>query len=297
MQWTFPRYQSTSVIPTSSSTWRMLRHSLVSPSRKEGPPIIWDTHGMSETFWKNNQRLPVASSTAPFTQELNPWISCVSEHTSPHAISESQTPVPKELWGRSTTTADFGFHFDKFPTPATFVRWKTRPKTEVCSCSQFPTEAMQWSRKWSWFIRWMKWDLRHLFEVFQCRILKYLIRGSLQHWTKSSVIPMSKEESVWRNKRPRSRTVSFVTDCLLDLRVLPGHWEPWFCRKLQPTCSLLFLEMTIFRNSIHSGTVFCPWRKSHLMISWNDCTNWEYESLMNSRPYWNCMTCRFIWRS
>ena len=31
-------------------------------------------------------------------------------------------------------------HFDKFPTPATFACWKIRFKTEVCTCSQFPTE-------------------------------------------------------------------------------------------------------------------------------------------------------------
>ena len=30
-------------------------------------------------------------------------------------------------------------HFDKFPTPATFACWKIRFKTEVCTCSQFPT--------------------------------------------------------------------------------------------------------------------------------------------------------------
>ena len=34
-------------------------------------------------------------------------------------------------------------HFDKFPTPVTSVCWKIRFKTEVCICSQFPTEAMQ----------------------------------------------------------------------------------------------------------------------------------------------------------
>ena len=34
-------------------------------------------------------------------------------------------------------------HFDKFPTPATFACWKIRFKTEVCTCSQFPTKAMQ----------------------------------------------------------------------------------------------------------------------------------------------------------
>ena len=38
-------------------------------------------------------------------------------------------------------------HFDKFPTPAMFACWKIRFKTEVCTCSQFPTEAMQWIRE------------------------------------------------------------------------------------------------------------------------------------------------------
>ena len=38
-------------------------------------------------------------------------------------------------------------HFDKFPTPATFACWKIRFKTEVCTCSQFPTEAMQWIKE------------------------------------------------------------------------------------------------------------------------------------------------------
>ena len=38
-------------------------------------------------------------------------------------------------------------HFDKFPTPATFAFWKIRFKTEVCICSQFPAEAMQWIKE------------------------------------------------------------------------------------------------------------------------------------------------------
>ena len=36
---------------------------------------------------------PMASSSAPIPQESNPWISNVSEHTSPHVMSESQTPA------------------------------------------------------------------------------------------------------------------------------------------------------------------------------------------------------------
>ena len=38
-------------------------------------------------------------------------------------------------------------HFDKFPTPATFACWKIRFKIEVCTCSQYPTEAMLWIRE------------------------------------------------------------------------------------------------------------------------------------------------------
>ena len=38
-------------------------------------------------------------------------------------------------------------HFDKFPTPATFAYWKIRFKTEECTCSQFPTEAMHWIKE------------------------------------------------------------------------------------------------------------------------------------------------------
>ena len=38
-------------------------------------------------------------------------------------------------------------HFDKFPTPATFARWKIRFKTEVCTCSQFLTEAKHWIKE------------------------------------------------------------------------------------------------------------------------------------------------------
>ena len=37
--------------------------------------------------------------------------------------------------------------FDKFPTPPTFACWKIRFKTEVCTCSQFPTEGMQWIKE------------------------------------------------------------------------------------------------------------------------------------------------------
>ena len=107
----------------------MLSRSIGMPSRNDGPPDIWDTRGISGNVFAN----PTASSSAPYPQESNPWVSNVSEHTSPHVMSESQTPaldprcqsgpsarnslIPsegrffKELWSRPTTTADFRSSF------------------------------------------------------------------------------------------------------------------------------------------------------------------------------------------
>ena len=65
----------------------MLSRSLGMPSRNEGPPSIWSTHGVSGNVFAN----PEASSSAPYPQESNPWRSNVSEHTSPHVRNESQT--------------------------------------------------------------------------------------------------------------------------------------------------------------------------------------------------------------
>ena len=104
----------------------MLRRSTGRPSRREGPPSIWDTHGISGNVLVNLD----ASSSAPHPQELNPWSSGISEpiHSSTAEKNKNRTPVQdqrcqsgssakrsvirsegdffKELWGRPTTTAD-----------------------------------------------------------------------------------------------------------------------------------------------------------------------------------------------
>ena len=96
-------------------------------------------------------------------------------------------------------------HFDKFPTPATFACWKIRFKTEVCTCLQFPTEAMQWIKevemvdsvddsRSSSSTRGI--SMPNL-EVLDARIASEL--------NKIIIILTSKEESFWRNKRPRSK--------------------------------------------------------------------------------------------
>ena len=69
----------------------MLSRSIGMPSRRDGPPSIWDTHGKTGNVLAN----PVASSSTPYPQELNPWRSGVSEpiHSSTAEKNEIQTPV------------------------------------------------------------------------------------------------------------------------------------------------------------------------------------------------------------
>ena len=145
----------------------MLRHSFVSPSRREGPPSIWDTHGMSGNVFAD----PLASSSAPYPQELNPWETTIEEPLHMSTAEKSERPEQNQdlrcqsgpsatdsvIFGGGDSSKNYGadqqrlqildLHFDKFLTPATFACWKIRFKTEVCTCSQFPTEAMQWIKE------------------------------------------------------------------------------------------------------------------------------------------------------
>ena len=103
--------------------------------------------------------------------EFNPWSSHMSEpiHSSSAGKNENQRPVQdlrcqsgpsakdSVLFSGGDSSKNYGadqqrlqikdLHFDKFPTPATFACRKIRFKTEVCTCSQFPTEAMQWIKR------------------------------------------------------------------------------------------------------------------------------------------------------
>ena len=74
-------------LPPHPDPGGMLSRSLGMPSRKNGPSI-WDTHGISANVFED----PAASSSAPYPQESNPWISNVSERISPHVTSERQKP-------------------------------------------------------------------------------------------------------------------------------------------------------------------------------------------------------------
>ena len=108
-----------------------------------------------------------------------------------------------------------------------FAGWKIMFKTEVCTCSKFPTEAMHWIEEVemvdsvddlmsSSSIRGIQMPN---FEVLDARIASALNRIIHNSQFKRRV---SLEEQKAKKRGPFP---SRKTDRLLDLRVLPGHWS------------------------------------------------------------------------
>ena len=213
----------------------MLRPSFISQRPNEKPPNIWDTSGISGNVFAH----PQASSSAPYPQELSSiWKKTSEEPIHMSTAEKSDRPERNQdlrcqsgpsardsvILSGGDSSKNYGadqqrlqildLHIDKFPTPATFACWKRRFKTEVCTCSQLPTEAMQWIKEVE-LVDSVD-ELRSSsstrgismpnFEVLDARIASAL----------NKIIHNSqfKGKSVWRNKKPRKRTVSFEVDRL-----------------------------------------------------------------------------------
>ena len=238
------------------------------PSRKNGPPDNWNTHGISGNVCVN----PPPSSSSPYPGGFNPWISNVTEDTSPHVTSESQTPVQDQRCQSAPSarnavvpsegrfSKDYGAdqqrlqisdpHFDKFTTSATSACWKTGFKTEVCICSQFPTEAVLWIKEVemvdsvdglmsSLSVRWIRMPD---FDVLDAKIASALNR--IIHNTQS------KRKVSLEEQKPQKRTVSHAEDRLLTWSTSTSlSLEATILSRIMPTYLQLFFEMMIFRNS------------------------------------------------
>ena len=124
------------------------------------------------------------------------------------------------------------------------------------------------------------------------------MRGLLRHWTKSSIIPISKEESVWRNKKPRSRTVSFEADRL-------PTWSTIF--RVTGTHDSVENYTDLFTIVLRNDDIqeFDSMWDGILMIDDENLTSWHLGRIVqikNTRVWktqdriWNCTTCRFTRR-
>ena len=267
--------------------------------------ILWKmapSHGISGNVFAN----PRASSSAPYPKESNPWISDVSEHTSLHVMSESQTPAQDQrcqsgpsarnsfvvgeggFWKNYGADQRLKISHLHFTTPATFACWKIRFKIEVCTCSQFPMEAMLWVKEVE-LVDSVS-DLKSSCSVrgIQCQILKYSMRRLLllHHWNRivhntqfQRKVSLEEEKAQKEDRFFRGRQIAYL---IYEYFRVTGAND-----SVENNADLftMKIEMMIFRNSIGNGTEFYyQWRTSHLMTYWKDCTNKEYESLRNSRP-------------
>ena len=155
-----------------------MRPSFVSPRRKEGPPSIWDTHGISGNFFAN----PHASSSAAYPQELNPWRTTIEEplHMSTAEKSERPERDPdlrcqsgpsakdsvifsgrdsfKELWSRPTTTADFGSPLWQVPCTSNLrlLELKVQDRGMYLFTIFYGSDAMDQGSGVGWFSEWIK---------------------------------------------------------------------------------------------------------------------------------------------
>ena len=175
----------------------------------------------------------------------------MSEHTSPHVTSKRQTPdttldprcqsgpsarnsfdpcegrCPKNYGADQQRVQISDLHFDKFPNPATIACWKIRFKTELCTCSQFPTEAMLWIKEVEMVepvddLKSSRSVARTQGPDFEALYAK--IASALNRIIQNT--RFKKKVSLEENESPKRRSLSpRKTDRLPDLRVLPGHWS------------------------------------------------------------------------
>ena len=169
-----------------------------------------------------------------------------------------------------------------------FACWKIRFKTEVCSCSNFHTEAMLWIKEVE--VATSVDDFKKFCDPFRELLLFLMLNywtREVHAWTRSSKISSLRRRSVWRNGRLRKQTDSFAEDRSLTWSTTTS-WSlsSMVLYSILPTCSLLFFGMTSFRNSIQDGTKFYYlWNNSHLMIFWKICSHSKHESLRNWWPH------------
>ena len=170
----------------------------------------------SSTAWKNEKQTPVQDQR------------CQSGPSAQNSVISSEGDSSKNYGADQQRLQISDLHFDIRHN--NICLWKIRLKIEVRTCTQFPTEAMLWNNEVE-MVESVD-DLNSSRKDLMVQTLSCSMRELLQHWTKSSRIPASRKRSVCRKWKLTKPLLRRKTDCLLDLRILPGHWVQRFCREL-----------------------------------------------------------------
>ena len=112
-------------------------------------------------------------------------------------------------------------------------RWGSRPRYVLAHNSL--RKRCNRSKKCSWLIQWVNWDLSSSNSwYFNAEFWSTWCEDCFSTEQNHPYFPYQKKNQSGGSKGPEAGPFpSRQTDCLLDLRSLPGHWEPWFCRKLR----------------------------------------------------------------
>ena len=202
------------LLPLFRDPGGMLSRSLGMPSRNNGLPSIWDTHGTSGNVFAN----PTASSSAPYPQESNPWSSNASEHTSPHVMSESQTPAQDQRCQSGPSAKILSSSVGE-----TLLRIMVQTNNDCRFRNFTSTNSLHQQRSLVG-----RKDSRLRYVLAHSRILKYSTRELLKTWTESSRISVSRKKSVWKQWKLTKKTASSEEDKSLEFEH-SQHWsdEMW----------------------------------------------------------------------
>ena len=99
----------------------MLRHSFVSPRCKQGPPSIWDTHGISGNVFVS----PDALSSASYPQELHQLNSSIKEPLHSSTAEKSERPEQNQRFEMPVWTVSQKF---------SHLQWRTLFKQTNNDC-------------------------------------------------------------------------------------------------------------------------------------------------------------------
>ena len=238
----FPRYQSTSVFPTTSDTGRDIEafFRIAVPQRRVAKHLGHAWY-IGKRFCKsscifvsslssriesmefiNRRAAPFVHSGEKWKQEQYQDLRCQSGPSAKNSVIFSGGDSSKNHGADQQRLQISDLHFDKFPI---FACWKIKFKTEVRTCSHILTEAMPWIKemefvdsveelRFSCFSRGIQLPNFEVLDAKIARALNKIIHNS--HFKRRITLEEQKAQK-------QDRFLSWQADCLPDLRLLPGH--------------------------------------------------------------------------
>ena len=140
----------------------------------------------------------------------------------------------KELWGRPTTSADFGSSLWQVPYTSNvcLLEDKVQDRGMYLFTIPYGSDALDQRSGVGWISGWIK-NFVIYSRYFNAKFWSIWCEDCFSAEQNHPQFSFQKKNQSGGTKGPKAGSfLSWQTDCLLDLRLLPGHWSPWFCRKL-----------------------------------------------------------------